>query len=102
MNLIPLYEELFKESDHTTLEHSCPRSLPFSFLAVGQIGLRYIPVFVAGTSYARFHTMPADISIEPFKAFPKEFHVSRITHMAFIACGIGHTDVKAVKIGFPV
>ena len=46
--------------------------------------------------------MPADISIEPFKAFPKEFHVSRITHMAFIACGIGHTDVKAVKIGFPV
>ena len=69
MNLIPLYEELFKKPDHTTLEHSCPRSLPFSFLAVGQIGLRYIPVFVAGTSYARFHTMPADISIEPFKAF---------------------------------
>ena len=102
MNLIPLYEELFKKPDHTTPEHSCPRSLPFSFLAVGQIGLRYIPVFVAGTSYARFHTMPADISIEPFKAFPKEFHVSRITHMAFIACGIGHTDVKAVKIGFPV
>ena len=51
-------------------------------------GLRYIPVFVAGTSYAKLHTMPADVSVEPFKAFPKEFHISRITHMAFIACGI--------------
>ena len=67
MDFIPLYEELFKESDHTTLEHSCPRSLPFSFLAVGQIGLRYIPIFVAGTSYAKLPTMSVDISIEPFK-----------------------------------
>ena len=24
MNLIPLYEEFLKKSDHTTLEHSCP------------------------------------------------------------------------------
>ena len=102
MDFIPLYEKLFKESYHTTLEHPCPRSLSFSFLTVGQIGVRYIPVFVAVTSYAKLHTMPADISVEPFKAFLKEFHVSRITHMAFIACGIGHTDVKAVKIGLPV
>ena len=42
-------------------------SLPFSFLAVGQIGLRYIPIFVAGTSYAKLPTMSVDISIEPFK-----------------------------------
>ena len=39
----------------------------FSFLAVGQIGLRYIPIFVAGTSYAKLPTMSVDISIEPFK-----------------------------------
>ena len=67
MDFIPLYEKLFKKPDHTTLEHSCPRSLPFSFLAVGQIGLRYIPIFVAGTSYAKLPTMSVDISIEPFK-----------------------------------
>ena len=66
MNLIPMHEELFKKPDHTTLEHSCPRSLPFSFLAVGQIGGRYIPVFVAGMSYAKLHTMPADISVEGY------------------------------------
>ena len=24
MNLIPLYEEFFKKSDHTALEHPCP------------------------------------------------------------------------------
>ena len=102
MDFIPLYEKLFKKPDHTTLEHSCPRSLPFSFLAVGQIRLRYIPVFVTGTSYAKLHTMPADISVKPFQALPEEFHIRRKTHMALIACGIGHTDVKVLKIRFPV
>ena len=40
--------------------------------------------------------------VEPFEAFPKEFHVRRKTHVAFIACGIGHADVKVIKIRFPV
>ncbi len=38
--------------------------------------------------------------VEPFEAFPKEFHVRRKTHVAFIACGIGHADVKVIKIRF--
>jgi hypothetical protein len=28
--------------------------------------------------------------VEPFEAFPKEFHVRRKTHVAFIACGLVH------------
>jgi len=40
--------------------------------------------------------MPAYMPVEPFEAFPKEFHV------ALIACGIGHADVKVIKIRFPV
>ena len=46
--------------------------------------------------------MHADMSVEPFDAFPKELHVRRETHMTFIACGIGHADVKVIKIRFPV
>ena len=78
MDFVPLYEELFKKPDHTTLEHPCPRSLPFSFLAVGQIGLRHIRILVARTPYTQIPAMKADMPIEPFQAFPKEFHVSRI------------------------
>jgi len=46
--------------------------------------------------------MPADISVEPFETFPEEFHVSRKTHVALIACGIGHADMTVIKIRFPV
>ena len=46
--------------------------------------------------------MPAYMAVEPFDAFPKEFHVRRKTHVAFIACGIGHAYVKVIKIRFPV
>ena len=102
MNLIPLYEELFKESDHTPLEHSCPWNLPFSFLAVGKIGLWHIRIFVARTPYTEFPAMAADMSVEPFDTFPKQFHVRWKTQVALIACGIGHAHVKVVKIRFPV
>jgi len=102
MDPIPLTEELFKKLDHTALKHSCPWSSPLSFLAVGQIGFRHIPVFVARTPYAQLPAMPAYMPVEPFEAFPKEFHVRRKTHVAFIACGIGHADVKVIKIRFPV
>ncbi|WP_420324200.1 hypothetical protein, partial [Mediterraneibacter gnavus] len=63
---------------------------------------RHIPVFVARTPYAQLPAMPAYMPVEPFEAFPKEFHVRRKTHVAFIACGIGHADVKVIKIRFPV
>lgn len=46
--------------------------------------------------------MPVDISIELFKAFPEEFHIHSKTHVTLIVCGIGHADVKTVKIGFSV
>ena len=102
MDFIPLYEKLFKESDHTTPEHPCPCSLPLSFLAVGQIGLRHIRILVARTPYIQIPAMKADMPVEPFQAFSKEFHIRRKTHMALIACGIGHTDMKVLKIRFPV
>jgi len=41
--------------------------------------------------------MPAYMPVEPFDAFPKEFHVRRKTHVALIACGIGHADVKGYQ-----
>ena len=31
-----------------------------------------------------------------FEVFPKEFHIRRKTHVALIACDIGHTDVMTV------
>ena len=102
MNLIPLYEELFKESDHTTLEHSCPRSLLFSFLAVGQIGCRNISIFVARMPYTQIPAMPADMPVKPFETFPKELHVCRKTHVALIAGGIGHAHMKVIKVWLPV
>ena len=46
--------------------------------------------------------MYADMPVEPFEAFPKEFHVRRETHMIFITCGIGHTYVKVLKIRLQV
>ena len=46
--------------------------------------------------------MLADMPIEPFDPFPKELHVRRKTHMAFIACGVGHTYVKVFKIRLPM
>ncbi|MGJ0892292.1 hypothetical protein ACR76B_24405, partial [Phocaeicola vulgatus] len=41
------------------------------------IGFRHIPVFVARTPYAQLPAMPAYMPVEPFEAFPKEFHVRR-------------------------
>ena len=46
--------------------------------------------------------MPADLPVKPFEAFPKKFHVCGKTHVAFIACGIGHAHVKVLKIWFLV
>ena len=42
--------------------------------------------------------MAADMSVEPFDTFPKQFHVRWKTQVALIACGIGHAHVKVVKI----
>ncbi len=53
MNLIPLHDEFFKESDHTTLEHPCPGCLSFPFLTVGQIDICNISIFVAWASYGK-------------------------------------------------
>ena len=64
--------------------------------------ISHIPVFVAGTPYAKFPAMPADMPVEPFEAFPEEFHICRKTHVTFIACGISHAHVKVLKIWFPV
>ena len=102
MDPIPLTEELFKKLDHTALKHLCPWSLPFSFIAVGQIGRWHILVFVTGTPYAQIPAMPAYMPVESFDAFPEELHVCRETHVALVACGIGHTDVKVIKIRFLV
>ena len=102
MDSIPLYEEFFKKPDHTALEHPCPWNLPFSFLAVGQIRRFHIRIFVARTPYAKLPAMLTDMSVKPFNAFPKKFHVRRKTHMALIACGIAHAHVKVLKIRFPV
>ena len=102
MNFIPLQEELFKKSDHTPLEHSCPRCLPLSFLAVGQIGCCNIRIFVARTPYTQIPAMTADMPVKPFEAFPKESYISRKTHVALIAGGIGHAHMKVIKIWFPV
>ncbi len=98
MNPFPLIDEFFKKSDHMTLEHPCPWSLSFSFLAVEQIRLRYIRIVIARTPYAKFLTMFEDIPVEPFENFPKEFHICWETHVAFIACGIDHVHVKVLKI----
>ncbi len=76
MNLIPLYEELFKKPDHTTLEHSCPRSLPFSFLAVGQIGLRYIPVFVGWDVLCQVPHNACKYIYRAIQGFPKRSFMS--------------------------
>ena len=46
--------------------------------------------------------MPADISVKLFDTFPKEFHVCRKTHVAFITRSICHAHVKVLKIWFPV
>ena len=46
--------------------------------------------------------MPSDMPVEPFEAFPEELYVRRKTHVALIACGIGHAHVKVSKIRFPV
>ena len=102
MNLIPLHDEFFKESDHTTLEHPCPGCLSFPFLTVGQIDICNISIFVAWASYAKLLAMPADVSVKPFKTFPKELHVCRETHMTLITSGICHAHVKVLKIWFPV
>ena len=99
MDPIPLTEELFRNVIRRL--SILVRSSPLSFLAVGQIGFRHIPVFVARTPYAQLPAMPAYMPVEPFEAFPKEFHVRRKTHVA-LACGIGHADVKVIKIRFPV
>lgn len=88
MDFIPLYEKSFKESDHTLLEHPCPWNFPLSFLAVEQIGLRRIPIFVARTPYTQFPAMNADMPVESFQTFPEQFHIRRKTHMALIAYGI--------------
>ena len=102
MNPIPLTDELFKKPNHTALEHPCPWGLPFSFLAVGQIGFRHILVFVTRTPYARLTAMLADMPVEPFDAFPKKLHVRRKTYVALVACGICHAHVKILKVWFPV
>ena len=102
VNVIPLYDEFFQESNHATFQHPCPWDLPLSFLAIGQIGYRNIRIFVTGTSYTKISTMLADMPIEPFDPFPKELHVRRKTHMTFITCDIGHTHVKILKIRLPV
>ncbi len=49
-----------------------------------------------------FPTIHADILVEPFYAFPEELHVRRKTHMAFMACSIGHAHVKVLKTRLPV
>ena len=46
--------------------------------------------------------MLTDMPVEPFEAFPEEFHICRETHMALVACGVCHAHVKVLKIWFPV
>ena len=46
--------------------------------------------------------MLVDMPVEPLETFPEKFHICRETHVAFIACGIGHAHVKVLKIRFPV
>ena len=40
--------------------------------------------------------------VKPFKAFPEKFHICGETHVALVACGIGHAHMKVLKIWFPV
>lgn len=54
------------------------------------------------TAYSDFSTIKADMPVEPFLAFPEEFHIRRKTYMALIAYGIGHTHRKVLKIRFLV
>lgn len=98
----PLYDEFFQKSDRTTFQHSCPWSLPLSFLVIGQIGCRNIRIFVTGRPYTELSAMHVDMPVEPSDAFSKEFHVRRKTHMTFMTCGIGYTYVKVLKISLPV
>ena len=75
--------------------------LPYVFfLTVGQMGCRNIRIFVTGTSYVGLPTMHADMPVESFDAFPKEFHVRR-RYMTFIR-NDWHTHVKVLKIRLPV
>ena len=76
-------------------------ALPYVFfLIVGQMGCRNIRIFVTGTSYVGLPTMHADMPVESFDAFPKEFHVRR-RYMTFIR-NDWHTHVKVLKIRLPV
>ena len=59
-------------------------------------------MFVTRTPDAQFLAMPADMPVKPFETFPKELHVSRETHVALIACGIGHAYVTVLEIRFQV
>ena len=52
--------------------------------------------------YAKLPAMLADMPVEPFEAFPEEFHVCGETHVAFVACGISHAHVKVLKIRLPM
>ena len=85
-----------------TLENSYPWSFPTSSLAVEQIRLWHIRIFVARTFYTQVSAIQVNIIIEPFDTFPKELHVCGETYVALIACGIGHTYVKVIKIKFQI
>ena len=99
MNPIPLTDELFKKSDHAALEH--PWALPFSFLAVGQIGSATFLYLLRGCLMPT-HSNTCRYACISFDAFPKKLHVRSKTHVALVACGISHAHVKVIKIRFPV
>ena len=73
--------------------------MPFFFFSYSRTDRR---TFVARASYAKLLAMPAYMSVKPFEAFPKELHVCRKTHVAFITRSICYAHVKVLKIWFPV
>lgn len=73
MNPVPLTDEFFKKPDHTALVNSYCWSLPLYFLAVGQIELRHILVFVTWTLYTKLSTMLADMPVVHSKLSQRSF-----------------------------
>ncbi len=97
MNFTPLIEEFFKESDHAWAFLPLKLSSFFSCSRTDRIP-PHSCICCADALCQSLQYMP----VEPFEAFPKKFHVRKKMHMVLIACGIGHADVKVIKIRFPV
>ena len=102
METVGLTQQLLQQVEQPPFQHPAARGLTPAFLAVRKVCTAHVTPFVPRTADAKYPTILAEMTVKPFHTFPKQFQVSGMTHVAFIAGGIGHTDVKVFQIGTPV